>query len=120
LEHVMPAHSDAISELPTATASTIKREGWKGVMRSLHGEGRLVVTNHNEPEAVILSTQEYERLIKAARSAATAGKAPLQALRGRSDARLAGLDAPDAGNRLRDLMHNPGTLGGKVKAGETF
>ncbi|TAL76987.1 MAG: type II toxin-antitoxin system Phd/YefM family antitoxin [Burkholderiaceae bacterium] len=116
----MPGQFEAIPQLPTATASTIKREGWKGVMRALNGVGRLVVTNHNEPEAVILSTQEYDRLIKAARAAANAVNDPLQALRDRFDARLATLDMPDTGNRLRTLMSNPGTLGGKVKAGETY
>jgi prevent-host-death family protein len=117
---MMAAQFEAISQLPTAPASTIKREGWKGVMRSLSGVGRLVVTNHNEPEAVILSIQEYDRLIKAARSAANAVNDPLQALRDRFDARLATLDAPDAGHRLRDLMASPGALDGKVKAGETY
>jgi len=116
----MSAQFEALSQLPTAPASTIKREGWKGVMRSLSGVGRLVVTNHNEPEAVILSTQEYDRLVKAARSAANAVNDPLQALRDRFDARLATLDSPDAGHRLRDLMANPGVLGGTVKAGETY
>lgn len=116
----MSTQFEAISELPTATASTIKREGWKGVMRSLSGVGRLVVTNHNEPEAVILTTQEYDRIIKAARAAANAINDPLQALRDRFDARLATLDTPDAGNRLRALMSNPGVLGGQVKVGETY
>lgn len=116
----MSAPFEALSQLPTAPASTIKREGWKGVMRALSKEGRLVVTNHHEPEAVILSTQAYDQLIKAARSGANALDDPLQALRDRFDARLAALDAPDAGDRLRDLMNDPGTLGGKVKAGETY
>lgn len=116
----MPARFETLAQLPTAPASTIKREGWKGVMRSLSGVGRLVVTNHNEPEAVILSTQEYDRLVKAARSAANAVNDPLQALRDRFDARLATLDTPDAGSRLRDLMSHPGSLDGKVKAGETY
>lgn len=116
----MPTTLESLSELPTAPASTIKREGWKGVMRSLSGEGRLVVTNHNKPEAVILSTQEYDRLVKAARSAANALSDPLLALRDQFDARLAALDTPDAGNRLQDLMKKPGTLDGKVRAGDTF
>lgn len=116
----MSSQFEALSHLPTAPASTIKREGWKGVMRSLGAEGRLVVTNHNEPEAVILSTREYDRLVKAARSAANAVNDPLQALRDRFDARLAMLDAPDAGDRLRQVMSDPGTLEGRVKAGETY
>lgn len=116
----MPARFETLAQLPTAPASTIKREGWKGVMRSLSGVGQLVVTNHNEPEAVILSTQEYDRLIKAAHSASKALNDPLQALRDQFDARLASLDAPDAGNRLRDLMNKPAALDGKVKAGKTY
>lgn len=116
----MPMQFDSISQLPAASASTIKREGWKGVMRALSGAGRLVVTNHKRPEAVILSTQEYDLLIKAARSSAMADSDPLRALRDQFDARLAALDKPDAGNRLRDLMNNPGALDGKVKAGKTY
>lgn len=116
----MPSQFDAISQLPAAPASTFKREGWKGVMRSLGGVGRLVVTNHNVPEAVILSTQEYDRLVKAAGSAANTVNDPLQALRDRFDARLATLNTPHARKRLRDLMTSPGALGGKVKVGETY
>lgn len=116
----MSARFETIAQLATAPASTIKREGWKGVMRLLSRGGRLVVTNHNEPEAVILTTQEYDRLVKAAHSATDAVHDPLQALRDRFDARLKALDAPDAGSRLRDLMRHPGSLDGKVKAGETY
>lgn len=116
----MSIDNDTLSHLPTATASTIKREGWKGIMRSLSDEGSLVVTNHNRPEAVILSTQEYDRLIKAARSAINATNDPLQALRDRFDARLTTLNASDAGDRLRDLMESPPALNGKVNVGETY
>ena len=39
------------------------------MMRALSAEGRLLITNHNQPEAVILSTAEYARLLEAAQAA---------------------------------------------------
>lgn len=116
----MATHHDSIAQLPVAPASIIKKRGWKGVMRSLSGVGRLVVTNHNEPEAVILSTAEYVHLVNAARSAIDSAADPLKVLRERFDERLAALGAPDAGDRLRELMRKPGVLGGRVKAGDSF
>lgn len=116
----MDTVANAIAGLPSATASTIKKQGWKGVMRSLSSAGRLVVTNHNEPEAVILSTTEYAQLVAAAESASKANPDPLQVLREQFDMRLAALGAPDAGDRLRDLMRRPGKLDGAVRAGESY
>lgn len=116
----MSAYDDAIAQLPTASASTIKKLGWKGVMRSLAGAGRLVVTNHNEPEAVILSTAEYTNLIQSVRLDAGGSDDPLQALRNRFDARLQAIDSPDASEQLRNLMRKPGALGQGIKAGQTY
>jgi len=114
----MAIHDDsAVAHLPAAPASTIKKQGWKGVMRSLSETGRLVVTNHSEPEAVILSTAEYAKLVNSAKSA-TAD--PLKVLRERFDERLARLNSPDAGDKLRKLIRKPGVLGGEVKAGDSF
>lgn len=110
----------AIDQLPTAPASTIKKVGWKGVMRSLASSGQLVVTNHAEPEAVILSIAEYSKLVAASQLTADALADPLQALRERFDARLASLQSPDAGEKLRQLIRKPGALDGKVKAGRSY
>ena len=53
---------------PTARGARLVRQkdGWRGMMRALSAEGRLLITNHNQPEAVILSTAEYARLLEAA------------------------------------------------------
>jgi PHD/YefM family antitoxin component YafN of YafNO toxin-antitoxin module len=101
--------------LPAAPASAVKREGWRAMMRRLAANGRLVVTNHNHPEAVILSTAEYTRLLAAA--AGQSAPDPLAGLRQQFDERLATLNAPDAGDRLRSLIQQPAALGGKVLAG---
>ncbi len=50
-----------------------------------------MVTNHNEPEAVILAVEAYER--------------------------LAALQAPDAGDRLRAVMVAPARGDAALKAG---
>lgn len=109
-----------LDQLPVAPASSVKKDGWRGMMRALSTEGRLLVTNHSRPEAVILSTAEYTKLVKAAAAAEHVAPNPLVELRRKFDERLAGLDAPDAGDRLRDLMQNPAPLNGQVKAGASF
>lgn len=110
----------SLSNLPVAPASSVKTEGWRGMMRALSVEGKLLITNHNEPEAVILSTAEYSRLVDAAQAANQALSDPLAELRRRFDERLAALDSDDTAHRLRAVMRTPGKLGGKVKAGSTY
>ena len=112
--------ADALDRLPSAAASSVKKDGWRGMMRALATEGKLLITNHNQPEAVILSTAEYTRLVEAAQAANQAMPDPLVTLRQRFDERLAVLDHDDAGDRLREVMRSPGLLGGKVKAGSTY
>lgn len=109
-----------LDQLPVAPASSVKKEGWRGMMRALSTEGRLLVTNHNHPEAIILSIAEYTKLVKAAAAAEHIAPNPLVELRRKIDERLAALDAPDAGDRLREIIRNPAPLNGQVKAGATF
>jgi len=44
--------------LPSKTATTLKRQGWPGIMADVRREGHLLITNHNLPEAVILPPEE--------------------------------------------------------------
>jgi len=108
---------DPIEDLPHTPASDVKKLGWRGVMKTIGRKGKVVVTNHNEPEAVILSTEEYDAILLALRQAASNDESTLDVLRHRFDERLASLQAADAGDRLRSLMRGPAKLGGKVKAG---
>lgn len=112
--------SAVLRQLPVAAASSVKKEGWRGMMRALSAQGKLLITNHNAPEAVILSTGEYSRLVEAANAAHQAQSDPLASLRQDFDLRLASLNRNDAGDRLRDFMDNPGELNGQVKAGATY
>jgi prevent-host-death family protein len=110
----------AIEELPQTAASDVKKFGWRGVMRAVGLQGKVVVTNHNEPEAVILSAAEYGQILRALDEANAAQGSALDSLRRRFDERLSSLAADDAGDRLRALIRQPVVLGGKVKAGKSY
>ncbi len=106
-----------LEEVTETPASDFKRLGWRGVMKGVAREGRVVVTNHREPEAVILSIDEYTALVSAVAAADRVQESALDVLRRRFDERLAALRKPDAGDRLRALIDEPTRLGGAVKAG---
>ncbi len=114
----MPAtlQLDAIANLPHAPASDVKKIGWRGIMKAVARDGKLVVTHHNEPDAVILSITEYDAIVLALREAAAPGEVILDTLRQHFDERLAALQADDADGRLRTLLRQPAKLGGEVKA----
>ena len=101
-------------------ASEVKTRGWRGVVRRLRERGPLVVTNHDEPEAVILSVDQYADLITRAGRDADRVEGELEALRRRFDERLAALQKPGAGSRLRSAMRRGPRLRGKVKAGTSY
>lgn len=112
--------SEAISALPKTPASDVKKLGWRGVMRDVQTSGRVVVTNHDVPEAIILSVREYEAIIQALGQAKSRDQAALEALRERFDERLKALKAPGAAARLLAAAKKPVKLRGKVKAGSSY
>ena len=119
----LPLQLEAIDDLPRTPASDVKKLGWRGVMKSIGRIGKVVVTNHDQPEAVILSAAEYDLILQALQAAANAaankeGDA-LEQLRLRFDQRLAALQAEDAADRLRALVREPACLDGKVRAGSS-
>lgn len=111
---------EPIEDLAQLPASDVKKRGWRGVMRTLTLKGKVVVTNHNEPEAVIIPAHEYSRLLQIVKQAESRTELELETLRRRFDERLAALQAPDAGDRLRSVMRGRARLGGKVKAGSSY
>jgi len=46
-----------LAKLPRTPASDLKKLGWRGMMKTLRAKGKLVVTNHDEPEAVIIAAR---------------------------------------------------------------
>lgn len=115
----MTAMTLAFDQLPRTPASDVKKLGWRGVMRAVGREGKVLVTNHDQPEAVILSPGEYERLTRAAAAAEARQEDALDTLRRRFDERLATLSQPDAGQRLREVFGQTPALQGQVRAGKS-
>lgn len=115
----MTAIALTFEQLPRTPASDVKKLGWRGVMRSVVREGTVLVTNHDRPEAVILSPEEYGRLTRAAAAAEAREEDALDSLRRRFDERLAALQQPDAGQRLRDTFGQAPALQGQVRAGSS-
>ena len=108
---------EALEALPRTPASDVKKLGWRGVMRSVARDGQVVVTNHNTPEAVILSAETYDAMLRALEAAAAPQRSALEELQARFDSRLVSLQAADAGDRLREVMDRPVALRGRVRAG---
>ncbi len=112
--------AEAVAALTRIPASDVKRLGWRGVIDTLGSERALLITNHDRPQAVIVSTEEYARLTAHAADAQARTEGELARLRHRFDTRLAVLRAPRAGERLRAVVKGPARLRGKVKAGTSY
>lgn len=116
-------HADAfksLDKLPRTQASNVKKLGWRGVMRALRLNGSVVVTNHNEPEAVIVPVEEYEAMVRIMHQTEFKTATVLEELRNRFDERLMVLKGADASARLLSVMRGPAKLRGKVKAGAGY
>lgn len=86
-------------------------------MSALRTKGTLLVTNHDEPEAVILSVLEYDALMVLVEQLETQTELALAGLRQSFDDRLSGLQERSAADRLRSIVRNRARLNRKVKAG---
>ena len=95
----------------------MKKRGRRGLMRTLHGSGGVLVTHDEQPEAVVLPIDECAALLERTQQAESRAAAELDTLRQRFDQRLAAISALGSANRLRSVMRGPARLGGRVKAG---
>jgi prevent-host-death family protein len=115
-----PAVFLPIAKLPRAPASDLKKLGWRGMMNALRSKGKLLVTNHDEPEAVIIPVAEYDALMQIVEQSAAQTEAALAELRRSFDVRLSVLQDRSAATRLQSTVRDRAKLGGKVKAGSGY
>ncbi|MBZ0087773.1 MAG: type II toxin-antitoxin system Phd/YefM family antitoxin [Thermomonas sp.] len=108
------------SALPQTPASDVKKLGWRGVMKLVAKNGKVLVTNHKQPEAVILPVEEYNRILQLLIDAGEKDRAVVEQLRRKYDERLQWLDEPGAGDMLDSLFYKPLDLGGKIFTGDEF
>ena len=117
----IPLSSDeTLVHLERRPVSDVKREGWRGIMRTVDAAGKVLMTNHDQPEAVILSLQEYRLLTALAERVQRDNQRRLEQLTRAFDAELAVLKQPGAGDRLREAFGAPLTLHGEVVAGRSY
>jgi prevent-host-death family protein len=109
-----------LAKLPRTPASDLKKLGWRGVMNALRNKGRLLVTNHDEPEAVIMPVAEYDALMQMVEQSEAQTESVLAGLRRSFDERLSVLQGQSAATRLQSTIRGRAKLGGKVKAGAGY
>jgi prevent-host-death family protein len=109
-----------LAKLPRTPASDLKKIGWRGIMNALRSKGKLLVTNHDQPEAVIIPVEEYDALMQIVEQSEAQTESKLATLRSGFDERLAVLQDRSAASRLRSSIRGRAKLGGKVKAGSGY
>ena|SRR5450631_46962 len=117
---VKPAAFLPLAKLPRTPASDLKKLGWRGMMHALRSKGRLLVTNHDEPEAVIITVAEYDDLMRLAEQSEAQTESALANLRQSFDERLSVLEGQSATTHLQSTIRGRAKLGGKVKAGSGY
>jgi PHD/YefM family antitoxin component YafN of YafNO toxin-antitoxin module len=110
----------SLVKLPRTPASDVKKLGWRGIMNTLRSKGKLLVTNHDEPEAVIIPVADYDALIQIVEQSEARAESVLAALRKSFDERLSVLQGQSATSRLQSVVRTRTKLGGKVKAGSGY
>ncbi len=88
-------------------------------MKKVAHQGRALFTCRREPQAVMLTVDEYKTLVKASHAADRMNASALE-LRKQFDEHLSALKSPDAGHLLREVSNTVTKLGGMVKAGTSF
>lgn len=106
-------------DLEKTPASDVKAKGWPELMRKVARLGAVVVTNHNHPQAVVVSAEEYQRLVTAAAGASAAAQRAqsLKQLQAEFDAHLAVLDD---GKTLAKALDRPARRGLKITPGKSL
>jgi prevent-host-death family protein len=115
-----PAAFLPLAKLPRTPASVLKKLGWRGMMNTLRSKGRFLVTNHDEPEAVIIPVAEYDALMQLVEQSEAQTESALANLRQSFDERLSVLQDRPAATRLQSTIRGRVKLGGKVKAGSGY
>jgi PHD/YefM family antitoxin component YafN of YafNO toxin-antitoxin module len=90
------------------------------MMNALRSKGTLVVTNHDEPEAVIIAVAEYDAIMQIVEQSEAQTESALAGLGRNFDERLSVLQGRSAATRLQSTMRGRAKLGGKVKAGSGY
>lgn len=99
------------SKLACKPVSDLEKKSWGSLVRAINNQGAVVVTDHDQPVAVVLSVENYETLARLAQREQAHIARKIAELNERVDQRLASLKKPDARRALDALMDEPVLLG---------
>ena len=120
----VPATSSVLitpsSKLAHKPASDLEKESWNSLAREINLQGVMVVTDHDQPVAVVLSVENYETLVRLAQREQARQAQNIAELNDRVDQRLTSLRGPNAHQALDAFMDEPVVLHGEVRAGSSF
>jgi hypothetical protein len=108
-----------LDELPRQNASQVKNK-WGEVVRLVQEVGSVAVTNHSAVEMVLIRAATYRQLVQEILALNAREQSVLDELASRFNSRLATLQQPDAGRKVRALFAAKGKLTRRPKAGTSF
>ena len=108
--HLLP------EDLPTRSATQVKN-AWADVVRLVHQEGGVAVTNRSNVEMVLIHATTYKKILATLETVRTEQQERLDALDRAFSERLKVLQDPSAAARVQAVMASKGKLKHPVKVG---
>lgn len=108
-----------LDQLPRQNASHVKNK-WADMVRRVHEEGSVAVTNHSAVEMVLVDAATYRQITESLQALKTREQTVLDTLSQRFDASLALLQKADAADKVAGLFQAGGKLLARPKAGHSF
>ncbi len=107
-----------IHEMPHQSATQVKNK-WGEVARQVIKSGSLAITNHANVEMVIIEASVYQELVDQLKSLKDKEHSDLEALTERFNQQLQALQAPNAQEKLVELLQIKGKSS-RPKAGASY
>jgi prevent-host-death family protein len=115
----MLASMPLLDDLPRHNASSVKNK-WREVVREVRETGSVAITNHSTVEMVLVDAATYQQLAASAEALKAREQSVLDQLNTQFNQRLAGLQAPDAADKLDAMFERQGKLVQRPRAGTSF
>lgn len=108
------------ANLPRRNSTDLRRD-WKGVINGVKKSGCTVIYNHNDPEVVIISTDEYKSMLDKIAGLKKNDATILADLSRRFDERLSSLQSASAADKVDSLFSSTTVKrASRPKAGRTY
>ncbi len=115
----MTAHLLPLDALPSQKSTQVKNK-WGDVVRQVHDQGVVAITNHSSVELVVLSAGTYQSVLDTLAELRSREQAELDALAEQFNARLEVLQQPQSHDRLARVLASKGRARKAPKAGKDF